>query len=125
MKIVYIYHGCAAYTNISFIVEVLHLITLYKVFNKFFDELLQMLHKVLSIDKTIPMPYYEANKFISNLGLYKIHTCVYACILFWKEYNNNIDVCPICDQSRWILPRCGVKVRDVNEIQNISKRGYQ
>lgn len=101
-----LYPGCTSYTKMSFLVELLHLKALYKVSNKFVDELLHMLHKVLPEDNNVPRSYYDAKKFISDLGLnyQKIHACTNDSVLFRKEYKN-VDVCPKCGQSRWMLPR--------------------
>lgn len=118
-----LYPSCVSYTKMSFLVELLHLKALYKVSNKFADELLRMLSKVLPPGNTVPKSYYEAKKFIGGLGLdyQKMHACVNDCILFRKEYAN-LDVCPTCGESRWIKPRHNTGGLDIPE-QSKRQRG--
>ncbi|KAL3618470.1 hypothetical protein CASFOL_037552 [Castilleja foliolosa] len=52
--------------------------------------------------ETLPDSYYEAKKFLRELGMgYEcIHACKYDCALYWKE-NEKLEACPICQTGRW------------------------
>lgn len=75
-------------------IATLYLQVLYKVSNKFVDELLHILHKVLPPDNMVSKSYYQEKKFIYDLGLnyQKIHACINDCILL-REVYNNVDLC--------------------------------
>ncbi|XP_057526403.1 uncharacterized protein LOC130805635 [Amaranthus tricolor] len=68
--------------------------------DKSFDSLLQL--ECQGYGAYLPTSYYEAKKFIKDLGLdyYKIDACENDCILYWKEHEKLIE-CPTCGLSRW------------------------
>ncbi|CAN1825606.1 hypothetical protein LINPERHAP1_LOCUS31227 [Linum perenne] len=97
-----LYPGCTKYSQLSFIVKLLHLKVYNKWSNKSFDMLLKLLKDILPESNLVPNSYYEAKGVLRILGLgyTPIHACKYDCALFWKE-NELLDACPICKTSRW------------------------
>ncbi|CAN1750149.1 hypothetical protein LINPERHAP1_LOCUS3952 [Linum perenne] len=97
-----LYPGCTKYSQLSFIVKLLHLKVYNKWSNKSFDMLLKLLKDILPESNLVPNSYYEAKGVLRSLGLgyTPIHACKYDCALFWKE-NELLDACPICKTSRW------------------------
>lgn len=74
--------------------------TVAYVTNKFVDELLHILHKVLPLDNAVANSYYKA-KIIADLGLdyEKIHAYINDCILFKRSRVLLVHVYGV--QSRW------------------------
>ncbi|CAN1289729.1 hypothetical protein LINPERPRIM_LOCUS20410 [Linum perenne] len=97
-----LYHGCTKYSQLSFIVKLLHLKVYNKWSNKSFDMLLKLLKDILPEGNLVPSSYYEEKKMLRSIGLgyTAIHACRYDCALYWKE-NELLEACPICKMSRW------------------------
>ncbi|KAL3633966.1 hypothetical protein CASFOL_022728 [Castilleja foliolosa] len=99
-----LYPGCKKISRTSFIIQLLHLKVYNKLSNKTVDMILQLMKSSFPDGETLPGSYYEAKKFLRDLGLgYEcIHACKYDCALYWKE-NEKLEACPICQTSRWKL----------------------
>ncbi|CAN1289768.1 hypothetical protein LINPERPRIM_LOCUS20432 [Linum perenne] len=94
--------SCTKYSQLSFIVKLLHLKVYNKWSNKSFDMLLKLLVDILPDGNLVPSSYYEENGKLRTLGLgyTTIHACKYDCALFWNDYEL-LDACPICNTPRW------------------------
>jgi hypothetical protein len=72
--------------------------------NDFVDEFFSLLcNSILPKPNTLPRSHYEAKKLVENLGLRytMIHVCENGCVLFCNQLND-IEVCPVCGQSRHV-----------------------
>ncbi|KAL3638401.1 hypothetical protein CASFOL_017772 [Castilleja foliolosa] len=99
-----LYPGCKKISRTSFIIQLLHLKVYNKLSNKTVDMILQLMKSSFPDGETLPGSYYEAKKFLRDLGLgYEcIHACKYDCALYWKG-DEKLEACPICQTSRWKL----------------------
>ncbi|CAN0899524.1 hypothetical protein LINGRAHAP2_LOCUS20324 [Linum grandiflorum] len=99
-----LYPNCTKFTQLSFIVKLLHLKVYNKWSNKSFDMLLKLLKDIFPEDNLAPKSYYDAKSMLRNLGLgcITIHACRYDCALYWRE-NELLQACPVCKTSRWEL----------------------
>ena len=82
----------------------MNMCTVFRVSNKFTDELLQFLASdLLPQANKLPPSHYEARKMIRKLGLEynSIHACPNGCVLY-KEGNADLSACPQCSKSRWM-----------------------
>ncbi|CAN1121606.1 hypothetical protein LINPERHAP2_LOCUS866 [Linum perenne] len=97
-----LYPSCTKYSQLSFIVKLLHLKVYNKWSNKSFDMLLKLLKDLLPDGNLVPNSFYEARSMLRSLGLgyVSIHACQYDCVLYWKD-NEFLEACPICQTSRW------------------------
>ena len=75
---------------------------LFGVSNAFADELLQLMHVLLSSDNHLPCSHYKAQKYVVKLGLSynSIHACRNGCRLFRKELKD-AESCPKCNAPRY------------------------
>lgn len=89
------------HSRFSFLVRLLHIKSYYRISNTAFTELLKLLSSAFP-QCQLPKSYDEAKKYLRELGLgyVSIHVCKNNCVLFRKEYAN-MDLCPICGESRW------------------------
>jgi hypothetical protein len=67
-----------------------------------FNQLLQLLDNLFPKPNNLPTSTYLAKKLLSplTLGIQKIHACPAYCILYHKEYINEVR-CPMCNASRY------------------------
>jgi hypothetical protein len=74
--------------------------------DKGFNELLELIKKMLPDGNTLPETTYEAKEIVCPLGLevQKIHACPNDCILYCGEYEK-LDACPMCKASRYKIKR--------------------
>ena len=65
--------------------------------DKGFNELLELIKKMLPDGNTLPKTTYEAKEIVCPLGLevQKIHACPNDCILYRRKYEH-LDACPVC-----------------------------
>ncbi|GJY66186.1 leucine-rich repeat protein [Tanacetum coccineum] len=79
-----LYTGCQSYSKFSFIVTMLHLKTTNGWSNKSFNDTLNVFKKALPSPSSVPKNFYEAKKYIRDLGFRgeKIHACVNDCVLY-------------------------------------------
>ncbi|KAM3284810.1 hypothetical protein P3S67_023609 [Capsicum chacoense] len=92
-----LYLGCTKVSKLSFVVKLLHLKCLNHWSNKSMDELLNFFKDVLLEGSFVPKSFYEAKKFLFDLGLgyTKIDAGKNDCILYWSNYEN-FQSCPKC-----------------------------
>ncbi|XP_039118420.1 uncharacterized protein LOC120254382 [Dioscorea cayenensis subsp. rotundata] len=97
-----LYPECSQFSQLSFIVKLLHLKVYNKWGNKLFDMLLELLKVALPEANTLPRSYYDAKNLLRDLGLgyTSIHACKYDCTLYWKDTADRED-CLICGTTRW------------------------
>ena len=97
-----LYENCPKdITELSFVVELLHLKQLNGWTNRSFTMLMLFLQKVFPKAK-IPKSFYQANKLTKDLG-FKYETwdaCPKSCMLFRNE-SENLEKCKICGESRF------------------------
>ena len=82
------YHGCEDFSKLSFTVQLLNIKCLFGLSGKAIDTLLSLLAKAFPQGNKVPISYYEAKKFIHELGLdyVKIDACLNDCILYRGDY---------------------------------------
>lgn len=97
-----LYNGCPNFTKLSAMVELFNLKSKYGVSDKFFNELLILLNKMLPEGNEMMKSTYEAKKTMKAMGsgYIKIHACINDCVLYRNEYKD-LEVCPTCGKSRW------------------------
>ena len=78
---------------------------LFGLSGKAIDALLSLLEKAFPQGNKVPVSYYEARKFIRELGLdyVKIDACLNDCILYRGDYLESTS-CPTCTTSRYKDP---------------------
>ena len=100
-----LYPGCENFSKLSFIVQLLNIKCLFGLSGKAIDVLLSLLAKAFPQGNKVPISYYEAKKFIHELGLdyVKIDACLNDCILYQGDYLESTS-CPTCTTSRYKDP---------------------
>jgi len=100
-----LYPGCTKFSRFSFVVQLLHMKSLYRISNSAFSAILKLLAKVFPECNALPTSYNEAKNLIEELGLgyESIHLCFNNCVLFRKQYAKH-DNFPVCGMSRWKDP---------------------
>ncbi|ONH94569.1 hypothetical protein PRUPE_7G022900, partial [Prunus persica] len=90
-----LYAGCGSYSNLSFVVNLMHIKGIGTMSNKAFGMLLTLLKNAFPFCEKLPTTTNGANKIISNLGLHydKIDACNNDCIIYYKEHANATQ-CP-------------------------------
>ncbi len=89
---------------VSATIIIMNMCTVFRVSNKFTDELFRYLSTdLLPRGNKLPGTHYEARKSIRKLGLNynTVHACRNGCILFQEEHST-VDSCPECSSSRWM-----------------------
>ena len=83
-----LYPGCENFSKLSFIVQLLNIKCLFGLSGKAIDALLSLLAKAFPQGNKVHVSYYEARKFIRELGLdyVKIDACLNDCILYRGDY---------------------------------------
>ncbi|XP_021767736.1 uncharacterized protein LOC110732126 [Chenopodium quinoa] len=97
-----LYPGCKTFKRLEFIMSLLHIKVSNKWSDKSFSMLLNALHRAFNYDNNLPSISYDAKKYTKALGLdyVKIDACVSHCVLFRKEFANEVK-CPKCSAPRW------------------------
>uniref|UniRef100_A0A803N837 Uncharacterized protein n=1 Tax=Chenopodium quinoa TaxID=63459 RepID=A0A803N837_CHEQI len=97
-----LYPGCKKFKILEFIMSLLHIKVSNKWSDKSFSMLLNALHRAFNYDNNLPSSSYDAKKYTKALGLdyVKIDACVNHCVLFRKEFANEVK-CPKCSAPRW------------------------
>uniref|UniRef100_A0A2N9GFA6 Transposase-associated domain-containing protein n=1 Tax=Fagus sylvatica TaxID=28930 RepID=A0A2N9GFA6_FAGSY len=97
-----LYEGCEKYSNLAFIVKLMHIKCINCWSNNSFNMLLELLKDAFPMCETLPTSNYGAKKIIGDLGLHyeKIDACENDCMLYYKE-NSKANQCSICHLSRW------------------------
>ncbi|XP_047339972.1 uncharacterized protein LOC124943518 [Impatiens glandulifera] len=98
----HLYQGSGV-SKSSALLKLLHLKNIGQWTNESFTMLLKLLkEEILPENSTFSDSYYEAKKFIRDIGLSyeKIDTCKNDCMLFCKD-SKYLDSCRVCGLSRW------------------------
>ena len=97
-----LYEGCHSFTKLSAVIQLLNLKSKYGVSDKFYNELLPLLKRMLPEGNEMYPSTYEAKKAFKQMGsgYEKIHACANRCILYRKEFEH-LTTCPTCGNSRW------------------------
>ena len=64
-----LYPGCKSYSKLSFVVKLLHMMSMNNWSQKSFTMLLQMFKEILPEGADIPNSFYEAKQMLRELGL--------------------------------------------------------
>ena len=72
-----LYPNCEKYSNLSFVVKLMHIKCINGWSNKSFNMLLELLKDVFPMCKKMPTSNYKAKKIVNDLGLHyeKIDAC--------------------------------------------------
>ena len=94
--------NCKKYTQLCFLVRLLHLKLLGGWTDRSFNLLLDLLNDALPEGSTLPRNFYEAKKLVKSIGIgyQSIHACENDCMLYRKN-DAKLDSCPKCKVSRW------------------------
>ncbi|CAN6687318.1 unnamed protein product [Malus baccata var. baccata] len=105
-----LYDGCKSYSNLSFVVNLLHIKSTGTMSNKAFGALLKLLKDAFPFCEKLPTSNDGAKKIVAELGLHyeKIDACKNDCIIYYKEHANATQ-CPTCKLSRWRTQKKGNK----------------
>ncbi|CAL9019516.1 unnamed protein product, partial [Prunus brigantina] len=97
-----LYAGCESYSNLSFVVSLMHIKDNGTMSNKAFGMLLRLMKNAFSFCEKLPTTTNGAKNIISYLGLHydKIDACNNDCIIYYKEHTVE-QICPTCKLSRW------------------------
>lgn len=103
---------------VSATIILMNMCTVFRVSNRFVDELLRFLAAdLLPPDNKLPRTHYEARKSINGLGLNynNIHACPDGCVLYDDE-NALLTSCPKCSKSRWVDNTNGVPTKVIRNF---------
>nr|XP_028959288.1 uncharacterized protein LOC114825108 [Malus domestica] len=98
------------YSNLSFVVNLLHIKSTGTMSNKAFGALLKLLNDAFPFCEKLPTSNDGAKKIVAELGLHyeKIDACKNDCIIYYMEHANATQ-CPTCKLSRWRTQEKGNK----------------
>ncbi|KAL5544923.1 hypothetical protein UlMin_008707 [Ulmus minor] len=107
-----LYPSCKNYTKLSAIVALYKLKTTYRMSNRCFNGMLEILHDMLPSPNHMIKSMQETKIFLKtfDLGFEKIHACVNDCCLF-RGNEANADICRKCGASRWKLDKQTKKIK--------------
>ncbi|XXG42245.1 hypothetical protein AAC387_Pa01g2566 [Persea americana] len=96
-----LYPECKKFSKLEFLVKLMHVKIINRWSNKSFDMNLELIKAALPISETLPKSYYEAKKYMRDLGLgyVPIHACKYDCAFFWREHEHKLNY-PECGEPR-------------------------
>ncbi|XP_040994376.1 uncharacterized protein LOC121240926 [Juglans microcarpa x Juglans regia] len=97
-----LFDGCTEFSELSFVVKLLHIKSIGGWSIKSFDMLLDLLRSAF-LNALLPQSNEKSRSLERGLGFkyHKIHACPNDCILYWKE-NAALNECPVCKALRWI-----------------------
>jgi hypothetical protein len=112
-----LFPNCKKYTQLRFLIRLLHIKLLGGWTDRSMDLLLELLNDAFPGGPNLPRNFHEAKKLVKTIGVgYKsIHACENNCVLYWKEYVD-LDSCPICEVSRWKSDRKSLDGRHVYKV---------
>lgn len=101
-----LYPGCEKYSNLSFVVNLMHIKSTGKMSNKAFDQLLKLLKNAFPQCEKLPTSNYRAKKIVEELELHyeKIDVCKNDCAIYYGK-NKDATACPTCKLPRWKTQR--------------------
>ena len=96
-----LYPNCKKYTQLRFLIRLLHLKLLGGWTDRSFNLLLDLLNDALPEGSALPRSFHEPKKLVKSIGIgyNSIHACENDCILYWKA-NSKLDSCPKCKQPQ-------------------------
>ncbi|CAN1215361.1 hypothetical protein LINPERPRIM_LOCUS184 [Linum perenne] len=97
-----LYPGCEKYSNLSFLIKLMHIKCLNGWSNSSFTMVLDMIKGAFPMADFLPTTYYGAKKIIKNLRLHYegIDACKNDCIIYYSEYKD-ASSCPIRETPRY------------------------
>ena len=97
-----LYPNCKKYTQLCFLIRLLHLKLLGGWTDRSFNLLLDLLNDALPEGSALPRKFHESKKLVKSIGIgyQSIHACENDCMLYWKN-DAKLDSCPKCKVSRW------------------------
>ncbi|GJU43730.1 hypothetical protein Tco_1200996 [Tanacetum coccineum] len=100
-----LYPGCDYVTRLDFMAKFTYFKVKGRLTDSIFNEMLEFFQNVFPISKgyKLPLSYYAIKKTFKTirLGYESIHACEYDCCLFRGDDNKDLDLCPVCNTSRW------------------------
>ncbi|GKD72013.1 hypothetical protein Tco_1326103 [Tanacetum coccineum] len=100
-----LYPGCDYVTRLDFMAKFTYFKVKGRLTDSIFNEMLEFLQNVFPISKGYKLPpsYYTIKKTFKTIGLgyESIHACEHDCCLFRGVDNKDLDLCPVCNTSRW------------------------
>ncbi|GKA72203.1 hypothetical protein Tco_0778419 [Tanacetum coccineum] len=100
-----LYTSCDYVTRLDFMVKFTYFKVKGRLTDSIFDEMLEFFQNVFPISKGFKLPpsYYAIKKTFKTirLGYESIHACEHDCCLFRGDNNKDLDLCPVCNTSRW------------------------
>ena len=103
-----IYLGNTKYTQLTFVMKLLHFKNRHGCSGNGFNELLFLFRDVFPEHHKIPENYNDCKKMVKklNLGYEKIHACENDCMLFYGD-DSHRKYCKYCKLSRYKDPKVG------------------
>jgi hypothetical protein len=100
-----LYPGCNWMSSLDFMEKFTNIKVKGKMSDTTFNETLNFLRECFPpvLGYKIPSSYYEIKKTYKTIGLgyESIHACVNDCFLYRGVGNEDLQNCPICNDSRW------------------------
>nr|GEW47376.1 hypothetical protein [Tanacetum cinerariifolium] len=100
-----LYPGCDYVTRLDFMAKFTYFKVKGKLTDSIFNEMLEFFQNVFLISKgyKLSLSYYAIKKTFKMIGLgyESIHACDHDCCLFRRKENKDLDLCPVCNTSRW------------------------
>nr|GEZ33678.1 hypothetical protein [Tanacetum cinerariifolium] len=100
-----LYPGCDYVTRLDFMAKFTYFKVKGKLTDSIFNEMLEFFQNVFPINKGYKLPpsYYAIKKKFKTIGLgyESIHAYEHDCCLFRGDGNKDLDLCPMCNTSRW------------------------
>jgi hypothetical protein len=117
-----VYSGATS-SILSATIIIMNMCVVFRVSNKFTDELLRYLSSdLLPSNNKLPTSHYEARKLIRTLGLQynNIHACPNGCVLYEEEHMD-LNSCPKCGRARWAEGSNSIPVKVIRHFPLIPR----
>jgi Transposase family tnp2/Domain of unknown function (DUF4218)/Transposase-associated domain len=102
-----LWEGCdhfenSEYSSLSATLATLSLKTDHHMSERNYNEMMQIMSKVVPKDNNLPKDFYQAKKKVKELGLgcEKIHCCPRGCMLYYKD-DAELTNCKFCGHDRY------------------------
>ncbi|GJY58129.1 hypothetical protein Tco_0458021 [Tanacetum coccineum] len=100
-----LYPGCEYVTRLDFMAKFTYFKAKGRLTDSIFNEMLEFFQNLFPVSKGFKLPpsYYAIKKTFKTIGLgyESIHACEHDCCLFRGDNNKDLDLCPVCNTSRW------------------------
>ena len=112
-----LYPNCKKYTQLRFLIRLLHIKLLGGWSDRSINLLLDLLDDALPKGSALPRTFHEAKKLGKSIGIgyNSIHACENDCILYWKG-NVDLNSCSKCKVSRWKSERKSLDGKPVHKV---------